>query len=153
MQNLSAVAFALNVERTTAELLPFLENLTEGVFNDDEVLMHLALELGNFLPLVGGPGNAQTILGILEKLASVEETLVRETAVDSLKIIANGFDSDTVEEQFVPLVLKLGNSEWFTSKCSAAALFAVRLAKISTRKRAGSLTSRIGVLQQSVSWS
>lgn len=126
MQKVSTVALALDVERTKAELIPFLETLADGVFNDDEVLMRLAIQLGNFIPFIGGPTNAHMVLSILEKLASVEENLVRESAVDSLKMLANGLDSEIVQEKFVPLVLKLGNSEWFTSKCSAGPLYAVR---------------------------
>lgn len=42
------------------------------------MLLALAEELGNFVEYVGGNEHAHIILGPLENLAAVEETLVRE---------------------------------------------------------------------------
>jgi hypothetical protein len=46
--------------------------------DEDEVLLVLAEELGNFAEYVGGKEYAWTVLGPLENLAAVEETLVRD---------------------------------------------------------------------------
>jgi hypothetical protein len=52
--------------------------IPESVDDEDEVLLALAEELGNFPEYVGGKEQAHVILGPLENLAAVEETLVRE---------------------------------------------------------------------------
>lgn len=51
IKKLSTIALALGVERTRSELIPFL---TETIYDEDEVLLALAEQLGNFTPLVGG---------------------------------------------------------------------------------------------------
>jgi len=50
---------ALGVERTRVELIPFL---TETIYDEDEVLLALAEQLGNFTNYVGGPEFAYTLL-------------------------------------------------------------------------------------------
>jgi len=40
----------LGVERTKVELIPFL---TDSIYDEDEVLLTLAQQLGRFVPLVG----------------------------------------------------------------------------------------------------
>lgn len=52
IKKLSTIALALGVERTRSELIPFL---TETIYDEDEVLLALAEQLGTFTPLVGGP--------------------------------------------------------------------------------------------------
>lgn len=51
IKKLSTIALALGVERTRTELIPFL---TETIYDEDEVLLALAEQLGTFTPLVGG---------------------------------------------------------------------------------------------------
>ena len=52
IKKLSTIALALGVERTRSELIPFL---TETLYDEDEVLLALAEQLGTFTPLIGGP--------------------------------------------------------------------------------------------------
>jgi hypothetical protein len=42
----------LGIERTRSELIPFL---TDTIYDEDEVLLALAEQLGALTPLVGGP--------------------------------------------------------------------------------------------------
>lgn len=51
IKKLSTIALALGVERTRSELIPFL---TETIYDEDEVLLALAEQLGQFTPYVGG---------------------------------------------------------------------------------------------------
>ena len=70
------IALALGPERTREELIPFLQ---ESVDDEDEVLLALGEELGkHFEEYVGGPKYAHVLLGPLEVLSAVEETLVRD---------------------------------------------------------------------------
>jgi hypothetical protein len=68
IRKLSTIALALGVERTRKELIQFLTGLfnillliliilfaLDTIYDEDEVLLALAEQLGNFTPLVGGP--------------------------------------------------------------------------------------------------
>ncbi|GAB9468266.1 Serine/threonine-protein phosphatase [Globisporangium polare] len=119
MRRLRTVAQALGADRTRSELLPFLQEATE---DEDEVLVALAEELGGFVELVGGAPHAAVLVEPLEVLAGVEETVVRDRAVESLQKVAAVVPN--AGDVFVPLVKKLAEGDWFTSRVSACSLFA-----------------------------
>lgn len=76
IHRISTIALVLGPDRTREELIPFLQ---ESVDDEDEVLLALAEELGKgFDEYVGGRKYAHVLLGPLEMLAAVEETLVRD---------------------------------------------------------------------------
>ena len=75
VKKLSTIALALGVKRTRNELIPFL---TDIIYDDDEILLAIADNLGNFTPLVGGSEYAHCLLPPMESLATVEETIVRD---------------------------------------------------------------------------
>uniref|UniRef100_A0A7E4VWT4 Protein phosphatase PP2A regulatory subunit A n=1 Tax=Panagrellus redivivus TaxID=6233 RepID=A0A7E4VWT4_PANRE len=122
IRKLSTIALALGVERTRKELIQFL---TDTIYDEDEVLLVLAEQLGNFTPLVGGPEYVHCLLPPLENLANIEETVVRDKAVDSLRKIADKHSASALEEHFIPMILRLAAGDWFTSRTSACGLFAV----------------------------
>jgi serine/threonine-protein phosphatase 2A regulatory subunit A len=66
----------------------------------------------------------------LESLATVEETVVRDKAVESLKLIAAQHAVADFETHFVPLVQRLAGGDWFTSRTSACGLFAVAYTRV-----------------------
>ena len=59
VKRLSTIALALGTERTRNELVPFLAGTT---YDEDEVLMALAEQLGSFTPLIGGPDHVHCLL-------------------------------------------------------------------------------------------
>lgn len=128
IKKLSTIALALGVERTRSELIPFL---TETIYDEDEVLLALAEQLGNFTPLVGGPEHVHCLLPPLENLATVEETVVRDKAVESLRAISSQHSPQDLEAHFVPLVQRLASGDWFTSRTSACGLFSVCYPRVS----------------------
>ncbi|ORY34259.1 armadillo-type protein [Naematelia encephala] len=121
IRRLSTIALALGPQRTRDELIPFLQDQLD---DEDEVLLVLAEELGGFSEYVGGKEWAWTILGPLENLAAVEETLVRDKATESISKIALLLNPSTLEQHFLPLLRRLAQADWFTSRASACALFA-----------------------------
>ncbi|XP_049469542.1 serine/threonine-protein phosphatase 2A 65 kDa regulatory subunit A beta isoform isoform X4 [Panthera uncia] len=133
IKKLSTIALALGVERTRTELLPFL---TDTIYDEDEVLLALAEQLGNFTGLVGGPDFAHCLLPPLESLATVEETVVRDKAVESLRQISQEHTPNALEAHFVPLVKRLASGDWFTSRTSACGLFSVCYPRASDAVRA-----------------
>ncbi|XP_046554169.1 serine/threonine-protein phosphatase 2A 65 kDa regulatory subunit A alpha isoform-like isoform X1 [Haliotis rubra] len=132
IKKLSTIALALGVERTRSELIPFLTgDLQDTIYDEDEVLLALAEQLGQFTPLVGGPECVHCLLPPLESLATVEETVVRDKAVDSLRQIAAEHSPADLENHFVPLLKRLSAGDWFTSRTSACGLFSVCYPRVS----------------------
>uniref|UniRef100_A0A8C9DH65 Uncharacterized protein n=1 Tax=Prolemur simus TaxID=1328070 RepID=A0A8C9DH65_PROSS len=74
IKKLSTIALALGVERMRTELLPFL---TDTIYDEDDVLLALAEQLGNFTGLVGGPDFAHCCL--LRKVWLLWKRLLFET--------------------------------------------------------------------------
>lgn len=132
IKKLSTIALALGTERTRSELIPFL---TDTIYDEDEVLLALAEQLGQFTPLVGGPEYAYVLIEPLESLATLEETVVRDKAVESLRTVAQQHSPAHLQEHFVPLVLRLSNGDWFTSRTSACGLFSVAYPRVNNQAK------------------
>lgn len=127
IQKLTTIAVVLDVDKTRTELIPYLEEYLENSFLHDEVLLTLAEQLETFVPFVGGPEHVNCIFRLLEKLCITDETVVRERAVESLVKIASNLNGNLLDLYLVPLIDKLADDSWFTSKSSASGLFTVRL--------------------------
>ncbi|GFZ16118.1 protein phosphatase 2A subunit A2 [Actinidia rufa] len=119
IRRLSTIARALGENRTRRELIPFL---SENNDDDDEVLLAMAEELGVFVPYVGGVEHARVLLPSLETLCTVEETCVRDKAVESLCRIGSQMRDYDLVDWFIPLVKRLATGEWFTARVSACEL-------------------------------
>lgn len=160
MRRLRTVAQALGPERTRSDLLPFLRGkpvcgthhslfftrysvtndrkhvgltAAEATEDEDEVVVALAEELGGFVDLVGGAEHASILVEPFEVLAGVEETVVRDRAVDSLqKVVAV---VPNVDDVMVPLAKRLAEGDWFTSRVSVCALFASIYSKLADAGR------------------
>ncbi|XP_016402396.1 serine/threonine-protein phosphatase 2A 65 kDa regulatory subunit A alpha isoform-like, partial [Sinocyclocheilus rhinocerous] len=106
------------------------------IYDEDEVLLALAEQLGNFTMLVGGPEYVHCLLPPLESLATVEETVVRDKAVESLRKISHEHSPVDLEVHFEPLVKRLASGDWFTSRTSACGLFSVCYPRVSSTVKA-----------------
>ncbi|KAJ7169889.1 armadillo-type protein [Mycena filopes] len=129
IHSVPTIALALGPDRAREELVPFLQ---DSVDDEDEVLLALAEELGrNFEDYIGGKEYAHILLGPLENLSAVEETLVRDKAAESITKVAVVLSQAQVEEYYIPLLKRLSQGEWFTSRTSSAALYPAVYAKVS----------------------
>ncbi|KAH9259782.1 hypothetical protein BASA81_002204 [Batrachochytrium salamandrivorans] len=126
MQHLRDIANALGVERTQSELLPYL--VDSCLDDEDEVLLAMAGELGQFTKQVGG--NSHALIAPLEALANVEEPAVRDKAVQGLVNIALEMTPIQVEKYFCPLCKDLAKKDWFTSRITSAGLIPTVYGKI-----------------------
>ncbi|NXJ22579.1 2AAA phosphatase, partial [Dicrurus megarhynchus] len=72
----------------------------------------------------------------LESLATVEETVVRDKAVESLRAVSHEHSPPDLEGHFVPLVKRLAGGDWFTSRTSACGLFSVCYPRVSSPVKA-----------------
>ncbi|XP_072125834.1 serine/threonine-protein phosphatase 2A 65 kDa regulatory subunit A beta isoform-like [Mobula birostris] len=131
IKQLSTIALALGVEHTRNELLPLLTD-ADTIFDEDEALLALAEQLGSFTVLVGGPEYVHCLLPPLENLATVEKSVVRDKAIDSLRAISHEHSPADLEVHFVPLVKRLTCGDWFTSRTSACSLFSVCYPRVSS---------------------
>ncbi|EIE84536.1 hypothetical protein RO3G_09246 [Rhizopus delemar RA 99-880] len=144
IRNLSTIAMALGPQRTRDELIPFL---SEGIDDEDEVLLAVADELGHFADYVGGPEFVHYILAPLENLASVEEVLVRDKAVESMNILVKLLSPFQITNYFLPLLKRLSNAEWFTGRISACGLHAAGYAKCTAEQQSELRTSFAQLIQ------
>jgi len=150
IRRLGVISKALGPEKTRTELIPFL-NGTCAIFffslrlhtslinsclecldDEDEVLLALAEELRTFVEAVGGKDFAHVLLQPLESLCSVEETVVREKAVESVVKVAEQLPNEAIEAHLVPLVRRLSGGDWFTPRTSACGIFAHTYPRVST---------------------
>lgn len=143
IHRISTIALALGPDRAREELIVFLQ---ESVDDEDEVLLALAEELGrDFEGYIGGKEFAHLLLGPLENLSAVEETVVRDKvrvrsmpihfpppnisrvlyiqATESITKVAAVLSKPQIEQYYIPLVQRLSRGEWFTSRTSACALY------------------------------
>jgi serine/threonine-protein phosphatase 2A regulatory subunit A len=109
------------------ELIPFV---TDGLDDEDEVLLAMSFSLGTMTDAVGGPEHAHTLLRPLEFLLTVEETAVRERAAESTLTIAAALPDGPFAQDYGAMLLRLGRKEWFTARMSAARLIDVAYARM-----------------------
>jgi serine/threonine-protein phosphatase 2A regulatory subunit A len=85
---------------------------------------------------VGGTNHAYTLLPPLEALAHVEETVVREKAVEALNNVCAELPVAHLEEYFLPLVKNLAAGDWFASRASACGIVGALCARASDSVKA-----------------
>ena len=99
--------------------------------DEDEILFILAEQLGRMVPTLIPGDKGWVVLPILEKLASVEETVVRDKAVESINAILPQLSTNTNNDQhnmvadtttLMGMLKRLAGAEWFTARVSAAGI-------------------------------
>ena len=100
-------------ERTRKEL-PFLNDVAQD--DEEEVFAVLANKLGEFIPLIGGHQYSEPLISILTILASMEEPLVRDKAIDSLNKISLELSDEEINGIFFD-IQNLSQGNWFLKNC------------------------------------
>ena len=98
--------------------------MTDGVDDEDEVLLALANSLGKMIPSVGGGSYAQSLLPPIELLLMVEENTVRDAATASASMIASALPDEIFQDKYASMLTRLARKEWFTARISSAGLIA-----------------------------
>jgi len=121
MKRLSVVAYALGTEATLSSLIPYLTNVAmKQPPHEDEVLLTLAAQLQLMVPnLLSSNTQVLPLLPILERLSTMEETVVRDEAVKAVNHISPHIDDFT---QLTSMAKRLVAADWFTAKVSAAGM-------------------------------
>jgi serine/threonine-protein phosphatase 2A regulatory subunit A len=100
-------------------LLPFI---SDGIDDEDDVLLAVATSLGKMVEYVGGPEYARLLLHPLELLLTIEEISVRDAASESALFISEKINDDSFQSDYADMVARLATKEWFTARTSAARL-------------------------------
>ena len=100
--------------------------------DDDEVLEVIATSLGNMVPCVGGQQYASVLLSPLELLLAMEESVVREKAIQSVITISSSLSLNDYREQYIPMIGRLATKEWYTGRISSCALIPVAFSQMHT---------------------
>jgi len=136
VSHLKIVARALGIANTQAQLIPVLEKYcfppdADGIARmemsaKEEVTAQIAKTLDDqFFHYVGGSvACGQWMLPLLEQLSTVEETIIRNNAVESMCKCINLMEPAHVATYAHPVFLRLFSKDWFTNKISAAGLTA-----------------------------
>ncbi|VDL61327.1 unnamed protein product [Hymenolepis diminuta] len=132
IQRLSTIALALGPEKTRGQLIPFL---TDAIYDVEDVMVAIAEELGRFVPYVGGVAYAPCLINPLESLVLVEDSNVREKAVQSMRLLTREHNEKDLREHIYPLVRRLATGDWFSSRASACGLFAVVYGRVDNAAR------------------
>jgi serine/threonine-protein phosphatase 2A regulatory subunit A len=122
MKRLAIVAFAMGSDATSSTLIPYLQSniAMRQPPHEDELLLILAQQLQLLVPgLLNDPNKVLQLLPIVERLSSMEETVVRDEAVKCCNH-ACGYMND--KAQLVSMATRLCSADWFTAKVSAAGM-------------------------------
>ncbi|CAN0189022.1 unnamed protein product, partial [Ectocarpus sp. 13 AM-2016] len=87
-----------------------------------KVLLCMAEQVGKLTAHIGGKQHAHELLVPLEQLASVEESTVRDKALESIQTVARCLSPEQLTDHMVPLLSRLTLKEWFTARMSACCL-------------------------------
>lgn len=125
MKRLSVVAIAMGEKAAATTLVPYLTAMVQQQpMPVDELLLLLGqqlIPLSNFLK-----ENRMEFLPLFERLAAVEETVVRDQAVTVMvHVLTTPPKSDPLP--WLALVKRLAAADWFTAKISAAGVVASTL--------------------------
>mmetsp|Transcript_31553 Transcript_31553/g.47691 ORF Transcript_31553/g.47691 Transcript_31553/m.47691 type:complete len:609 (-) Transcript_31553:1564-3390(-) len=121
MKRLSVVAYALGTEITLSSLIPYLTNVAmKQPPHEDEILLIMASQLQLLVPdLLSTNPQVLPLIPILERLSTMEETVVRDEAVKAVNHVAPYITDFT---QLTSMVKRLVAADWFTAKVSAAGM-------------------------------
>jgi serine/threonine-protein phosphatase 2A regulatory subunit A len=129
MKRLPVVAYAMGISAVSSDLLPYLQQIVlQQPPMDDELLLLMAKQLQTFVPvLLNKPTQILELLPIVERLAAVEETVVRNEAVVLMNHLCTHLKAcppldSPVVTTLVSMAKRLVGADWFTAKISGAGM-------------------------------
>jgi serine/threonine-protein phosphatase 2A regulatory subunit A len=125
--NIALIAAAMGPDHARSELMGFLQTANQL---DGEVQMSLASCFGSLIKYVGGPDHAHVLLGPLKVLASAEESIVRDKAIESMGVICDSISASN-DGNLMSTCKDLAVAEFFTARASACAFIVKVYGKVS----------------------
>lgn len=126
--HLREVAQVLKPERTRSELVPFI--CSELLVDDDKMLLEIAKQISDFVPLVGGPAYAQVLISTFEGLVTTEDLEIRRIATDGLYRVVESMSPHAVERYVQPFICRIASYDWYCNRLVAASLLIVTIQKL-----------------------
>jgi serine/threonine-protein phosphatase 2A regulatory subunit A len=96
--------------------------------------MALASSFRSLIKFAGGPEYAHVLLGPLKVLASSEEFLVREKAIETMGVICDSISTSN-DSNLMSTCKDLAQAEFFSARCSACAFLVKIYAKVSDQSK------------------
>lgn len=127
INNVHLIATAIGPDRTREELVPYLSELLED--DNEEVLLALAAKLGDLADCIGDPQYIGSLLTPLQTLATNEEAVIRDKAVESINKLASLMPIECLASDLNAVIKVLTNSDWFSARISAAYLIYIPLSR------------------------
>jgi serine/threonine-protein phosphatase 2A regulatory subunit A len=88
---------------------------------EDEILLAAAEQLSKFR-LFLDPNNIISVLPLFQFLLCVEETVVREQAIESMRELVKYLSEEHIQKDVCGLIMSISNQEYFTGKVSSCFL-------------------------------
>jgi serine/threonine-protein phosphatase 2A regulatory subunit A len=96
--------------------------------------MSLASSFGSLIKYVGGPECAHVLLGPLKILASAEESIVRDKAIESMGVICDSISASN-DANLMTTCKDLAQAEFFTARSSACAFIVKVYGKVNDQNK------------------
>jgi len=101
-----------------------LTELIDKIDCNPELMMNLAEQLGRLSEYVGDDESSMHLLKPLELILPADDSIVREKAVASMKIVSKKITQAAVYEEYMPLVKRMRKGDLFSMRISACFLYA-----------------------------
>jgi serine/threonine-protein phosphatase 2A regulatory subunit A len=129
MVRVQVVAATMGPAAATSTLLPFLSSIIMNPDASDELLLVVGQQLFRVAQFCGRDHYAD-FLPLLERLATTEETVVRDQAAAVMRELCHdlGFSNNTKDTApYMGVAKRLAGADWFTAKMSACGVFSAVL--------------------------
>ncbi|EGR29152.1 hypothetical protein IMG5_162070 [Ichthyophthirius multifiliis] len=116
------IAKILGQNRVREELIPYLIEIIEELDNEEDFLTSLCEQIVQLNDFIGGKAYSHLLIAPLELLASMEENIIRQKAVNSLIQISNNQESQFFSTHFFSMIKQLAGWDNYPSRISACSL-------------------------------
>lgn len=103
-------------EKIISDLIPYINRLISS--EEDETLLAIAENLSKFKVYLK-EDKFVAVFPLYQTLLCAEETVVRETAIESMREIIKTLSDEVIFNQILPIIYNISNQENFTGKVSA----------------------------------
>ena len=121
----------MSSDKIVSELIPYISKLISN--EEDEVLLAIAENLSKFRIYLKDE-KFTNVFSLYQTLLCAEETVVRDTAIESIREIIKGLSDDIIYNQILPIIYNISSQDNFTGKISACYMIRMVYQKASKDK-------------------
>mmetsp|Transcript_15758 Transcript_15758/g.26602 ORF Transcript_15758/g.26602 Transcript_15758/m.26602 type:complete len:170 (+) Transcript_15758:19-528(+) len=135
IKRLKPISQLLGPERTADELVPMLTELIDKIDCNPELMMNLSEQLGNLTEVLSENDHLASLCEPLEIMIGNDDSVVREKAVASLQKVGRLLNSETISEEFLPMIERQREGDMFAMRISACFLYADIYKKLDSNQK------------------